>query len=118
MTIRLNDKGQIITDFFGMKALTNLKSAMYGFSPKEGELDYLESEGEAGVFTALVFDAEETAALRRVALAAQQLADDQEAVNFSIKLVDLLDAMENYSPPSEGKALTKEEARELSAAGS
>lgn len=111
MTIRTNEDGVLEADFFGMKAKTNKKAAMFAFMPGEGELDYVEEEGEPDVWTALVFDTEETAVLRRVVLAAQKMADDQEAANLAIRLVDFLDALENFSEMQEGQAISEDEAK-------
>lgn len=118
MAVRVNDEGVLEADFFGMQVKTNKAAAMFAFMPGEGELDYIQTQGEPDLWTALVFDKGETALLRKVALAAQTLADDQETVNLAIKLVDVLDAMENFSVVQEGKLISEDEAKARWAAGS
>jgi len=111
MTVRTNEEGILVADLFGMQVKTNKTAAMFALMPGEGELDYVTEQGEPEVWTALVFDASETEVLRRIALAAQKLVDDQEAANLSIKLVDLLDGMASYSVLQEGLAITEDEAK-------
>lgn len=118
MTVRLDEQGNLLTDFFGMQVKTNKTAATFALMPAEGELDYVTSQGEPDVWTALVFDSAETAVLRRLALAGQKLADDQDTVNLAIKLVDILDAMENYGSPEEGNPISEDEAKRRWAAGS
>lgn len=118
MTVRVNQDGQLEADFFGLKARTTRQGALRGFAVEEGDFDYPATEGEPRMWTALVFDDTETDLLRKAALAATTLAEDQDTVNLAIKLVEFLDTLENYAPPAEGKALTEDDIRNLSAAGS
>lgn len=118
MTVRVNQDGQLEADFFGLRARTNRQGALRGFAVEEGDFNYVAEEGEPGIWTVLVFDEGETALLRKAALAAQKLADDQDTVNLGIKLVEFLDTLENYAPPAEGKAVSLDDAKDLSAAGS
>lgn len=111
MTVRTNDEGALVTDFFGTQMKTNKRAATFALMPGEGELDYLESEGEPEIWTALVFDEAETAVLSRIFGAAQKLADDQEAVNLAIKVQEVLTVMEKYGQVQEGQAISEEEAK-------
>ncbi len=118
MAVRMNDEGVLEADFFGMQVKTNKVAAMFALMPGEDELDYVESQGEAVTWTALVFDEGETEVLRKLALAAQKLADDQETANLAIKMVEILDAMKNYGQVEEGKSISEEEAKARWAEGS
>ena len=111
MAVRVNDEGILEADFFGLQVRTNKVAAMFALMPGEDELDYLESEGEPVLWTALVFDEGEMAVLRKIALAAQKLADDQETANLAIKMVEIVDAMANYGQVEEGKPISEEEAK-------
>lgn len=111
MAVRMNDEGVLEADFFGMQVKSNKVAAMFALMPGEGELDYVESQGEPVLWTALVFDEGETAVLRKVAEAAQKLAEDQETTNLAIKLVEFLDALEKVGQVEEGKAISEDEAK-------
>lgn len=118
MVVRTNDDGILEADFFAMQVKTNRLAAMFAFQPGEGELDYVPAQGEPDIWTALVFDKGEAEILRRVALAAQKLADDQETTNLAIKVVDMLDALENYGTLLEGSPISEDEEKARWAAGS